>query len=83
LDRVPRRYQGENVIKVGPNSYYGWPLGPKSFGGWKETLIAEYNRDLPEWKKIMTIAPTRFYNGWAKFFSVAIVGMDVFDLRTG
>jgi hypothetical protein len=89
-------YQGENVIKVGTDRYWGWPisvsLGALPYGNranprrpanscWTQILFDAYNSPpVPPNQYTRTIPG---YTGTATFFDVAVVGMDIFDLRTG
>jgi hypothetical protein len=86
-------YQGENVIRVTSTEYWGWtgsnrvlPYGNRANprrpanSCWTQILFDEYNAfPVPESEYIDRIPG---YMGTAKFFNVALVGMNVFDFRT-
>ncbi len=71
-------YQGENIIQVGDDRYYGFPGGVKNYADWKEELIWAYNSGLPAEKQIDSI-PGVYQYSW--FFDVPGISMKVFDLR--
>jgi hypothetical protein len=76
-------WRGENVIKVGADTYWGWGWdgGDKTenYLNWTNKLITEYNRRLPRSQWIYAIPG---YTGKAIFFKVNVIAMNVFDLRT-
>lgn len=72
-------YMGENVIKMGTDSYWGFPAGvTMSFGDWEKALIGEYNKGLSEGEQISKIPgfkePAYLWNPYK-------LSMDLFDLR--
>ena len=73
-------YQGENIIKVGDDSYFGFPTGPRSLAKWTSDLITAFNTGLP-----LVIERIDTIPGWQsednKFLDVATIAMNVFDHR--
>ncbi len=76
-------FAGENIIKLGNDSYFGFPVGPQSEAAWTQTLIDAFNEDLqPGETKITALPPG---SGWQSdhntFLDVAEIAMNVFDNR--
>jgi hypothetical protein len=88
-DRHPNgSFRGENVIEVissppqGTDRFWGWggETAVQTYDGWRATLIAEYNRGLPDGDHITNVPG---YTGKASFFDVAKVAEDLFKYRSG
>jgi hypothetical protein len=84
-------FQGENVINVGYDKFFGFPGGTKpGLGGvksaeqWCNTLIKAYNKEVHFWQKIKTLPEDC---GWQpsvnKFIDVPAVALKLFKLRGG
>ncbi len=70
-------WQGENVIKVGNDQYWGFPKGTLSQSAWYSALRDAYNAEMGKNRT----DPIPGFNGNASFSDVAKVGMATFDLR--
>jgi RHS repeat-associated protein len=73
-------YMGENVIKNGDDSFFGWPLGSKSEQGWLDSLVDAFNDN---GTKKNGVADITSVPGWkadaVKFWDVAGVATDSFN----
>lgn len=73
-------YQGENIIMVGNDRYWGFPADSKSYADWESTLRNAYNTGLPAAQQRSDALPG-FLQNEIEFLNVPQIGMDVFDLR--
>ena len=47
-------WNAESTVMVGTDSYYGWGRSkPKSYAGWKETLVKEYNSTVEKYNSTL------------------------------
>jgi hypothetical protein len=74
-------YQGENVIKVGEDAYFGFPIGTKKAAEWIQELIDAYNFGLPPSEHISSIPG--FQGNYNQFFNIKQIFKDVIKLRHG
>jgi hypothetical protein len=74
-------YQGENVIKVGEDKYFGFPIGVNTAAGWIQELINAYNAGLPVSEHINSIPG--FLGNYNQFFDTVAISQDVIKLRLG
>ena len=80
LDKHPGgSFQGENVIKVSASTYYGFPVGTKTYAKWVQTLIDAYNSGLPQSEHISSIPG--FIGDSIQFFDATSVSVDVWNLK--
>ena len=82
LTKVPSgAYQAENVIKTGPDRYWGHPSGEKSLLGWYQTLRDEFNRPGGRRFGEQRNSQVPGFDGKINFLDVARISMAVFDFR--
>lgn len=74
-------YQGENVIKVSDDKYFGFPIGVNTASGWIQELINAYNSGLPVSEQIHSIPG--FLGDINQFFNTVKISQDVIKLRRG
>lgn len=72
-------YQGENVIKTGDDSYWGFPAGNKSAKDWEKRLLEAFNEGLPKSARISKVPG---FNHKKMSLDATAVGERVFDHRT-
>jgi RHS repeat-associated protein len=70
-------WQGENVIKVGDDQYWGFPKGALSLSAWYSALRNAYNAEMGRSRT----DPIPGFNRNASFIDVAKVAMGTFDVR--
>ncbi len=73
-------YQGENIIKVGDDQYWGFPLGVQNYSEWEQKLIDVYNSGLDPADQISSIPG--FDSTATQFLDVAKIAQDLFRHRT-
>jgi len=72
-------YEGEWAVKIGADQYYGFPGFIKSYQGWRETLLNEYNNLCSENKATLSQVVGYYGHIWRlPYFSIA---ERLFDLR--
>jgi hypothetical protein len=80
-----RPYQGENVIALGTDSFYGYPLGPQSYAGWIKTLSDKAAAlGIPNPLPLGYVTTPNAYVNTpypVHFLNVSAIAMKVFDLR--
>ncbi len=88
-------YFGENVTCVAPGSstgrwasaeFFGYPIGTKTYPGWSDYLIQQYNKGLPLDLQMWFFNDFEANGGGfvaanSKFINVASVGLQLFNYR--
>jgi RHS repeat-associated protein len=75
-------WRGENVIKVGTDKYWGFPLGTLSEVNWKNQLGLAYNREARA-RRLPTrpIDEVPGFDNKSQFFNVPSIATKVFEYR--
>lgn len=74
-------WRGENVIKVGPDRYWGFPLGVLSESRWKQELGAAYNTAARARRLPTRSEQVPGFDHDAQFFKIPSIAMKVFEHR--
>lgn len=72
-----RRRRGENVIKLGDDSFWGWGMGTGNDSYFYDQILKNYNIDTHQ----NVSGPIPGFNGEDKFIDVAVMAAHLFELR--
>ena len=71
-------YRGENVINVGPDSFWGHPIGAHPSRFFRERLLADYNNGRGVTEKSKDLDKIKWHKDNVRFFDVSALARKSF-----